>query len=314
MIIYHDLRRQPLFKPYFEASGIPHANHFRSKYTMLLHKILKLFPALGKRIPIKFMYTDPVCCPDDDKIIVFDSAANARYLNWLCHTYRDKRVILWFWNPAKNMDNYAYLHPRVECWSYCKRDAKEYGMLLNTQFYFDCLAQEAEAACSLPAGQPPRALFIGREKGREDKLKKLSKSLAENGIIPDFRLIYPPKYSLVPSLRENLIPYREVVDAVKASQIIVDLYVDAGAGLSLRAMEALFFRKKLITNRSLMRGEDFYNSQNIYILGHESRSIKEFLEETYADVDPAIRDRYLLSNWLTRFEKRRPKNDKIRKR
>ena len=132
------------------------------------------------------------------------------------------------------------------------------------------------------------------------------------GIEADFRLIRPPRLSFLPSLSEKLIPYREVLNAVKESTILIDLYTKPDAGVSLRAMEALFFRRKMITNRPLMRKEDFYNSHNIYILDHEERSLEEFLAEPYVDIDPAIRDSYLLSNWLKRFIKRRPKNDKVR--
>ena len=90
------------------------------------------------------------------------------------------------------------------------------------------------------------------------------------------------------------------------SQILIDFYADPTAGLSLRAMEAMFFGKKMITNRLLMRNEDFYDSRNIFILGEEERTLKEFLEEPYAPPDPAVRDRYLLSNWLKRFQIKEP--------
>ena len=302
MIIYHDLRPCPLFKPYFEACGISHANHFRNKYIMLLCGILAKIRPLIKSVPLKYIYTDPVCDPNDDKIIVFDTHSTSRYLDWLRRRHPDKRVILWFWNPGENIHQFIRMRDRVECWSYCERDARKYGIRYNTQFYFDCLAKEADECPPPPADQPPRALFVGREKGREPQLKELSQRLTEIGVVPDFRLIYPPKAKVFPSLRETLIPYREVVDAVKASQILIDLYTDTEAGLSLRAMEALFFGKKLITNRPLMREEDFYDSRNIYILGEETRSLKEFLDEPYTAPAPSIRERYLLSNWLKRFD------------
>lgn len=312
MIIYHDLRSQPLFKPYFEASGVPHTNHFRTWYTLLIHRFLVKIPAVLKKIPFEFLYNDPVCAPDDDKIIVFDTHASGRYLNWLCKNHPDKRIILWFWNPTKDMKRFLILKDRIECWSYCRADVHKYGMLYNTQFFFDCLAKEAEECPPPPVDRPPKALFIGRDKGRKKKLENLETQLNALGIVTDFRIIRPPRLSFLPSLSEKLIPYREVIDAVKGSTILIDLYTKPDAGVSLRAMEALFFRRKMITNRPLMRKEDFYNSHNIYILDHEERSLEEFLAEPYVDIDPAIRDSYLLSNWLKRFIKRRPKNDKVR--
>ena len=312
MIVYHDLRAQPLFKPYFEASGVSHTNHFRTWYTILIYRLLIRFPFILKQIPFEFLYNDPVCAPDDDKIIVFDTHANCRYLNWVCKNLPDKRIILWFWNPAQNMARFRYLTRRIECWSYCRVDVHKYGMLYNTQFFFDCLAKEAAECPPPPADRPPKALFIGRDKGRKEKLKMLDKQLRALGFVTDFRLVPMPRIKILASLREKVIPYRDVIDAVKESTILIDLYTKPDAGVSLRAMEALFFRRKMITNRPLMRKEDFYDSHNIYILDHEERSLEEFLAEPYVDIDPAIRDSYLLSNWLKRFIKRRPKNDKVR--
>ena len=306
MIIYHDLRRAPMFKPYFEASGVPHANHFRNKWIMLLCRILSKHTRFMRKIPMERIYSDPVLAPDDDKIIVFDTHARDRYINWLCLRHPDKRIILWFWNPIKEVDRFAHLKERVECWSYCKRDARAHETYCNTQFYFDCLAKEAESCPPPPADRPPKALFVGRDKGRGDKLEQLKNALTEAGVECDFRILKPPRIQRFASLFEKLIPYREVVDAVKQSQILIDYYTDTTAGLSLRAMEALFFGKKLITNRPLMRSEDFYDSRNIYILDQEERTLAEFLAEPCVPVDPEIRDRYLLSNWLKRFGEERP--------
>ncbi len=299
MIIYDDMRRVPLFKPYFEASGVYHLNHYRSKLMMILNQF-----RICKYLPYHRVYSDPVCAPDDDLIIVFDTHTGTTYLNWLCTRHPDKRVILWFWNPAERMSRFSKLNSRVELWSYSELDARKYGMHLNTQFYFDCLAREAAEAAAAPPPAVKKALFIGREKGREKQLEQLKAELAEAGVAADFRLLYPTKIKFLQSLREKLIPYRKVVDAVKDSQILIDLYSDPMAGLSLRAMEALFFGKKLITNRLLMRYEDFYDSRNIYILGAENRSLREFLDEPYTAPDPELRDRYLLSNWLKRFQKK----------
>ncbi len=296
MIVYDELRPVPLFKPFFESSGVHHANHFRNIPTLLLFET-----KARKKLPPGFFYQDPGCAPDDNKIIVFDTHTTPVYLNWLCQRYPDKRIILWFWNPASLAKNFLRVDPRVEKWCYSERDAQEWNMHLNTQFFFDSLAQDAakHAASARPAVK--KAFFIGREKGRTEQLEQLRNELAEAGVMCDFRLIPLPDKK-PRSLREKLTPYGEVISGVKEAQLLVDLYADPTAGLSLRAMEALFFGKKMITNRPQMRNEDFYDPRNIYLLGEEDRTLKSFLEEPYVHPDPAVRDRYLLSNWLKRFD------------
>ncbi len=93
---------------------------------------------------------------------------------------------------------------------------------------------------------------------------------------------------------------------MKEADILLDYYIYPAAGLSLRAMEALFFGKKLISNNLEILESDFYNPANIYVLDHDARSLREFVDCPLEPVDPAIRDRYLLSNWLKRFDETKP--------
>ena len=306
MIVYDELRLKPLFKPFFEASGVKHANHFRSIPVMLLFET-----RARKALPLDFFYKDPACDPTDDKIIVFDTHTTTRYLNWLCKHYPNKRIILWFWNPVEHIGKFNKLNPRIERWCYSEEDALQYGMYHNTQFFFDSLAKEASQYTNTVHNGEQKALFIGREKGRAEQMKRLQEELTEAGIVADYRIIPLPKKK-PRSLYEKLIPYRQIIEAVKDSQILIDLYADPTAGLSLRAMEALFYNKKLLTNRAIMKKEDFYDSRNIYILGEEKRTIKEFLTEPYTPPDPAVKDRYLLSSWLERFEIKELLDDKER--
>ena len=302
MIVSFDMYKPTIFKPYFEACGLAHTSQYKS--LQIMHSYIWMFNRIPivRHLPLDFVYINPDCPPEDDKIIVFDTHSNFHYINWLCEKHPDKRIILWFWNPMTGRELFSILDERVEVWSYSERDAREHGFRSNTQFYFDCLASEAAETALPDPDQPPKALFVGRDKGREDALMLLKEQLEEAGIVADYRFIRQISKQRTSSHREQLVPYREIVDAVKGSQYIVDFYANTTAGLSLRAMEALFFGKKLITNRSLMREEDFYDSRNVYILGEEKRLLKEFAEEPYVAPDPAIRDRYLLSNWLKRFD------------
>nr|MCR4860735.1 hypothetical protein [Bacteroidales bacterium] len=114
--------------------------------------------------------------------------------------------------------------------------------------------------------------------------------------------IRPTQTGKLRVLKESLLPYRAVIDMVKDADILLDIYTDPEAGLSLRPMEAMFFGKKLITNNLGILSADFYSPANIYVLGHDGRSLREFVACPSVLVPPAVRDRYLLSNWLKRFD------------
>lgn len=112
-----------------------------------------------------------------------------------------------------------------------------------------------------------KALFIGRDKGRSNALVHLAELLVECGCEVDFRILVDAcfvgktRYHIT-----HLVDYQEYVSATMSAEVIVEINQDGQAGVTLRALEAAYFGKKLITNNSSMRELSFYNSRNVYIL------------------------------------------------
>ena len=298
MIYYFDLHRTRVFGPMFRRSGVVHRNPFTGFIPMYALNLRGM-----DRLPSALFYPRPKFIGGDDKIIVFDTYSTARMVNWLCRNWPDKRIIYWYWNSAAtNLQIRQQVPERVEFWSYSKSECGQYNFRYNTQFFFDCLAAEAERCRARKDRNPvPKALFYGREKGRAEALGELAEQLREAGAEADFRIIRRPEGRLA-FMREKLLPYQAVVDLVKDADILVDYYLNTDSGLSLRPMEALFFGKKLVTNNRSILSEDFYSPANIYVLGYDGRPLKEFVESPGEEVAADIRDHYLLSNWLKRFD------------
>ena len=62
-------------------------------------------------------------------------------------------------------------------------------------------------------------------------------------------------------------------------------------------------KKKLITNNKDIINYDFYNSNNIFVLGEDNLdNIKEFIEKEYVEIDEKIINYYDFYEWLKRFE------------
>ena len=82
----------------------------------------------------------------------------------------------------------------------------------------------------------------------------------------------------------------------------MDIMADNQNGLTLRPMEAMFFKKKLITNNADIINYNFYNSENIFILGQRPlEEIPAFLDEPVREVPEDILDEYRMENWLEDF-------------
>ena len=316
MIYYFDLRKPPIFSDMFRKSGVVRKNHYRSMTAMraMVHRHIA-------RAPSAFFYSKPRFRKGDDKIIVFDSYTDGRFLRWLCRRYPDKRIIFWFWNRISGPDRLKKIPPQVEIWSFSRADCRRYSLKYNTQFFFDCLAplakeyrgrtlpaetdsshiSPAEACGSREPSRPPRAFFLGRDKGRSEVLQKLSDELREAGAEVELR-IHPDLKGEHRGPREKLLPYEKTVELLKDADILLDYANDPDTGLSMRCMEALFFNKKLITNNREILEADFYDPANVYVLEEDGRTLKEFLGTPVRPADPEIRDRYLLSRWIGRFD------------
>ena len=293
MIVYYGSREKICFQEFFRASGTECIPLYRNKITRIIRKYLR------GRVPVRMVYSFPQPAADDDKIIVFDSGATPRYLYWLCSRYPDKRILLWYWNPVENRRNFNLFPRRVEIWSYSSKDCAQYGFRYNSQFYFDCIADE-ECRRMTESHARPRVLFLGREKGRKQAILDIKAMLEKGGADTEFHFMRD-------GTKENrhaepLMKYREVVEMIRRSDALLDYTCSPNAGLSLRPMEALFFGKKLITNQADIRGCDFYRKENIYILGEEERTLQEFFSEPYVAPEPEILDYYRISSWLKRFD------------
>ena len=296
MIYYFDLHRTKVFGPMFKKSGVVQKNHYRGFCALYAIRAPGLY-----RLPSEVFYPLPRFKDGDDKIIVFDSYSSLRQINWLCGKYPDKRIVFWYWNRVSNAHWMDQMPARVEKWSFSKTDCRKYGLRYNTQFFFDCLAAEAAGCRKAAHTGPLKALFLGRDKGRAAVLAEISKELEAAGVSVDLR-ITPPQTGRMGVFKESLTPYTDVIGLVKNTDILLDYAMDPDTGISMRAMEALFFGKKLITNNKEILQADFYSPSNIYVLGSDGRTLAEFVDSPLSEVDETILDNYLLSNWLRRFD------------
>lgn len=300
MIIYYDSGSRH-FTDIFTENGQTCVQHYRY-----------LFPGrIGGYIcsrkwlkPVSLVL--PEVSAGDPLIIVFDTATTVSYIKKLKRKYPNKHIIFWCWNriSEEKAEDIEQIKKMVDVWSYSRDDCSRYNLKYNTQFFFDSLIPEtvSENIGNVESHSGTKALFIGREKkAREKVLNKVFADLEEAGAEVDTYISKGRSGRYKYALREKLIPYKEVIERSKDADVLIDCYGTDKAGCSLRAMEAIFLGKKLITDNLSLADYDFYDSHNIYFVGKEDRSLKEFLAEPSVAVDKEIRDRYRFSSWIERF-------------
>ena len=103
---------------------------------------------------------------------------------------------------------------------------------------------------------------------------------------------------------KDLVSYDKYLDFISDGKVLLDIVNDNVTGITLRVMEGLFFRKKVITNNKTISSYDFYNENNFFILGIDNtNNLKEFINSEYKVIDQKIIENYDVENWIKRFLK-----------
>lgn len=233
-------------------------------------------------------------------VIILPSRRASKYAVKYIKKKTNKRVIVWYWNIVTKRElspDYCRKNG-CEVWSFDKKDCKKYNMKFGDTYYFDLgLSSDNQNYSS-------DLFFIGVDKqDRIESMNKLNEYCIEHGIIADLNLtinpeIHPNKeYSYSPRMT-----YDEVLKHIQNSKAILDLNQPNQSGLTLRPLEALLLKKKLITNNKYITELKAYDKNNTFILnGVNFEGLAEFLKAPYVNNDTDLFEFYKFEKWLYRI-------------
>lgn len=223
-------------------------------------------------------------------VIIVNATERTRTLARFIHKVKPSmRIIYWYWNPvnSKSLPELTK-DDNVEFWSFDRADCEKYSMKYNVQYYDSSnLTDDMDVTIDYDV------YFIGHDKGRLSLLKNLMGIFAKYNVSIRFDII---------GNHEKNIPYCEVQKRVAKTKAILEINQRGQTGITLRALEALFFRKKLITNNAHIIQEDFYNPNNIFIIGKDDMSLlKDFLSQPYDTAADSFRSKHTIDAWFSNF-------------
>lgn len=156
--------------------------------------------------------------------------------------------------------------------------------------------------------------FVGfAHSQRYDFTQKIRKLATKNNMTCDFRLYLP---SVLYYLRGKFVTH--IFDGAKASdfmftplskldtqkvmessKVVVDMQLDNQVGLTMRTIETLGMKRKLITTNTNISKYDFYNPNNILIVARDNPQIPvSFVAGAYEDIPASIFRQYSLTSWV----------------
>ena len=90
-----------------------------------------------------------------------------------------------------------------------------------------------------------------------------------------------------------------IADVVDKTKVILDIQAPNQTGLTMRTIEILGMKKKLITTNEEIREYDFYNSNNIMVISRDNFEInKDFINKSYVEIEKDIYEKYSLKSWI----------------
>ncbi len=278
------------------------------KHNPLLHRIVKaIYYKVCPKVYSYYLDADinerlRNIPPDDTLIVIGESTYGFWMLSHLCKHVKHK--VAYFWNPCVSLQSQKVCREvskysdKAKCIveyirslgftmvTFDEGDAKKYNMAYFPQFYRKPKDYDGKAEIKRDF------FFCGRDKGRKDTIDFFKRRLSKFGKC-DFNVI--PENQVT-----DAIDYWTYLDIIKGAKALCEISQNGQTGLTIRALEALFLQKKLITNNPSAPKWDFYNPHNILVLTENTTEdeLKSFLEGQMVVVESSIIQKHDVSSLL----------------
>lgn len=217
---------------------------------------------------------------DYEVIILYEALITKDYLRWVQKRYLTKRIIILYTNPVSKRNSSILNQSNVEYWSCDEVDSKKYNMnLLTCGGYFP--------QWKIQKSQPEIDVFyIGKDKNRLNKLQEIENQLNANGVKTFFYITWERSWQKKQDgIHKPFLPYEGVLNYLGKSRAILHLAEGAQHGITIRIQESLIHKIKLITDDRSIEKYDFYNPNNIFILGKDDLTgLRSFLDTPYKPI------------------------------
>ena len=282
------------------------------KHTPFIHRVIKAFhykvcdKFYSNYYPSSITKQLRSITPNDCLIVFGEDSYSFYVLSHLCKDVKHK--VAYFWNPCKDLNKQKvnrslsklvdmpgaiveYIRSLgFKMATFDRQDSVNYNMAYFPQFY-RLYNQNVSSAIEYDF------FFCGRDKGRRNIIEEYKSLLSKIGTC---------KFLIIETnCTSDALGYFEYIKQIEKTRVICEVVQEGQTGMTIRALEALFLRKKLITNNSEISEYDFYHPNNILILDENTNSdtIENFIRRPYFEINNEIVNHYTVENLLHNLSK-----------
>lgn len=241
-------------------------------------------------------------------LVIQGEGVTSNTLMTIRKAYPRARLVFYTWD---SIENKPFSRSNLSLYDHCSTfdpvDAKKYGMYFRPLFYTDGFDRPAETAYTYDLS------FIGTV--HSDRYRIVHALLEQ--LPPDTRtFVY--LYLQAPWMYDLRHIFTNTVDGAKRdefrfeplskdvvqatffrSRAVLDIEHVNQRGATMRTMEALGSKRKMVTTNVTLRDYDFYNPLNIQIIDRKApRLDHEFLRSPYQALPEEIRQKYSMHQWI----------------
>lgn len=221
--------------------------------------------------------------------------------------------ILYQWDSEKNFPYIKEFHDCFDkCYTFDRDDARadqtlEFLPLFYARIYAEAARKEQQKAytydvCFIGTAHPKKYKYV---KDISAKLKEVYPRQFIYLFLPS-RLVYIYRKAKSPVFKKakygefeyTPLPNEKILEIMHASRCMIDSPQDNQTGLTMRVIEALGAKEKIITTNTDVVNYDFYDPHNIYVYTGDFDFNNVFFHSEYQDVEDSIYTKYSLHSWL----------------
>lgn len=230
----------------------------------------------------------------NDVIVIWGSLSPVLLFHFAHFVKADKKIV-WLWNSFFTYNTSIFriqkLKKYYEICTFDSGDAKKYSLKERNQVCYQQILQNRNI--KIPNDG---IYFVGQDKGRYDILEKIYLTLNDKYKC-DFRIIEDS--TSLKNHKVNLfgkkVSFEENINNIGNSRCVVEIMQEGQSGITLRALEALISKRKLLTTNIELLKAPFYCKDNIFII-NKDENFDDFMSSEFNDFFNF--EDYLIQKWI----------------
>ncbi len=245
----------------------------------------------------------------DYVLFVNPETVNEASMGVLRESFPQARFLLYMWDSCENKKIKHMFHFFDKCYSFDRFDCDKYQLQFLPLFYVEEF-QKKEAVKDFRFAFS----FIGT--AHSDRVRIVSQicDYCKERKLPYFVYIYVPGKTLYilrsifnsdfrrfdkKYIHTEPLSKKKVAKILDASSYILDISHPKQTGLTMRTIEMIGLKRKIITTNQDISYYDFYNPVNQIIIDRKDIRIPDLsLSQEYVDIPEEIYRKYSLASWI----------------